>query len=501
MQHMLKDFAGLASMAAAIALNEGNDAYHALQLLELGRGLIVKTLFEQYEVFTLRKRDPHLANSLLALQDQLDQLDKQRLSSAIPYSVVVDIEDEANRRREIEQKYFNLLQTIRLENGFQRFLLPALESDILDAAACGPIVVINLSCHRCDALIIRQSGLEELALPPFFNKIDKYSIDKTSFETLAWLWEDIVCPVLNALGFTERPLNGEWPHVWWIPTGKLTKFPLHAAGHHLRRSGETALDRVVSSYATSVKAIIHTRRRGSPEAMEPIDLLAVAMKHVDGQTPLFYASHEVDTVMTILQSRNVKCHRPHQCKRDVLSAMGNCQIFHFAGPGKVHPTDPLQSSLLLEDWKEAPLTVASLLDINLSSNPPFLAYLSACGTGQVLNDDLIDESIHLVNAFQLIGFRHVIETLWSVEDEVCSEIARLMYTSLSKHEVLGDYVVSQGLHDAVRTLRDRWVNITDDRTRMEYRDVNGLREGRHARLDDCEELDPPHWIPYVHYGV
>ncbi|PON25451.1 hypothetical protein TGAM01_v205746 [Trichoderma gamsii] len=500
-QNMLATAVGVSSDAAAIALhalpaNRGPLA--AVECLETGRGLIGKALFEQYEIFTLQKHNPDLADTLHVLKDRFDKPDMGRLSAS--YSAVMDIEAEANRRREIEQDYSNLLQKIRLENGFQRFLLPASESDMLHAAACGgPIVILNLSRHRCDALIVKQSGFEELALPPLLSEIDRHSTDIESIETLSWLWEDIVCPVLNALGFTERPLDEKWPHVWWIPTGKLTKFPLHAAGHHLRHSGETTLDRVVSSYAASVKSIIHTRRRGGLKALESIDLLAVAMEHTEGHTPLVHASREIDAVVNVLKSRDVKYNRPQEYKANVLSAMGNCQIFHFAGHGEAHPTDPLQSSLLLRDWQDEPLTVGSLLETNLSSNPPFLAYLSACGTGQILDDKSIDENIHLANAFQLAGFRHVIGTLWSVDDEVCVEIAHMTYSSFSKG--LHDDVVSQGLHDAIRTLRDRWVNMADKWAEKESRAVDELREGRPARLDDCEELGRPFWIPYVHYGV
>ncbi|RYP32700.1 hypothetical protein DL768_011129 [Monosporascus sp. mg162] len=45
-QHMLADFAGLASIAGATALNSGKEAYYALQLLELGRGVIAGLLME-----------------------------------------------------------------------------------------------------------------------------------------------------------------------------------------------------------------------------------------------------------------------------------------------------------------------------------------------------------------------------------------------------------------------------------------------------------------------
>jgi CHAT domain-containing protein len=77
-------------------------------------------------------------------------------------------------------------------------------------------------------------------------------------------------------------------------------------------------------------------------------------------------------------------------QKDVLSALNDCEIFHFAGHGLTDSSDPSKSCLLLEDWDKESLTVASLFETNLRGGNPFLAYLSACGTGQVKHDELID---------------------------------------------------------------------------------------------------------------
>lgn len=77
--------------------------------------------------------------------------------------------------------------------------------------------------------------------------------------------------------------------------------------------------------------------------------------------------------------------------------------------------------------KCCPLTVESLLETNLSSTSPFLAYLSARGTGPILDDSFIDANIHLANAFQWAGFRHVVGTLWSVDDRLCVDVAKVAY--------------------------------------------------------------------------
>ncbi|WZH45889.1 TPR [Fusarium acuminatum] len=72
-EHMLADFVGLASPTAAVALNAGRDAYHALKLLELGRGIIANLLMDMRgDISDLKQRQSGLADELVSLQDELD---------------------------------------------------------------------------------------------------------------------------------------------------------------------------------------------------------------------------------------------------------------------------------------------------------------------------------------------------------------------------------------------------------------------------------------------
>lgn len=187
--------------------------------------------------------------------------------------------------------------------------------------------------------------------------------------------------------------------------------------------------------------------------------------------------------------------QPQPCRTNVLSALETCRIFHFAGRGSTHPTEPLQSQLLLDDWDREPFTVASLLETNLTSKPPFLAYLSACGTGQILDEGSVDESIHLANACQLAGFRHVVGTFWSVNDGLCVDMARMTYEFLLD-EGMGDESISRGLHRATRRLRDQWVKGED---------AGGAKSspGTERDAEFREGWGPrrPFWVPYVHFGV
>jgi len=136
--------------------------------------------------------------------------------------------------------------------------------------------------------------------------------------------------------------------------------------------------------------------------------------------------------------------------------MRTCDIFHFAGHGKSDPWDPSASCLLLDDWNINPLTVSDLRDSKLQDSPPFLAYLSVCSTSANKAGKLEDEGIHLVSAFQLAGFRHVVRTLWEVSDSACVDVAKIFYDTIRK-EGMTDDAVCRGLHHAIRALRDKGV--------------------------------------------
>ncbi|KAL7953692.1 TPR domain-containing protein [Trichoderma compactum] len=464
-QYLLSEAVGISSDAAAIALHINKGPLAAIECLETGRGIIAGALFKNHEISILQRHHPDVASSFLDSRSQLDKPATQHLNNDAENSTRI-AETEGSHRRDAEQQLLRDLEKIR-----------SIKAEMLDAASHGPIVILNVSQHRCDALIVEQSEV-----------IDYHAYDLDSIETLGWLWDDIVCPVLDDLGFTTCPSGSQLPRVWWIPTGKLTKFPLHAAGHHFKGTKETALDR----------AVIHKR--------ESLTLTTVAMNKTKGQTPLQHASREVDAVLAVLESPTLQHTQPLPYKNDVLTALKTCKIFHFAGHGYTHVLQPLKSTLLLEDWEQGPLTVENLLETDLSSPPPFLAYLSACGTGQIQHEKSVDESIHIANACQLAGFRHVIGTLWSVDDELCVSVARMTYEFL-RDKSMRDECVSQGLHHATKILRDQWVERNDENAaNMEVENkrksiIVRLREARHAQLDDTPVITRPFWVPYVHFGV
>ncbi|KAI0855328.1 CHAT domain-containing protein [Xylaria cubensis] len=505
-QYVLNRVAGFASDAAAVALNAGKGPNCAIELLEMGRVILATSIQDmRTDLSALRKEYPELAQSFVELRNQLDPPDFH--SSAITAgSNIIFHQPEADRRHLASNHMQLLLEKIRTKPGFSRFLLSPSEADIKQVAAGGPIVIVNVSSYRCDALIIEPSAIrvQEL-LKASLREIRVRELDIRSHETLEWLWDALVLPVFNALGFDKPSSGNTWPRVFWIPTGLLVQFPLHLAGYHLDGRFDTALDRVVSSYSPSIKAIIHSGLQHGQEVVLGLEkrVVLIAMKDTPGQKRLKHARNEVDVVKNICESMELPCVQPQPRKMEVSRALEDCSIFHFSGHGDANEANPLRSLLMLEDWKKDPLTLESMLSTNLSSESPFLAYLSACGTSQIRHQNSTDESIHLASAFQLAGFRHVIGTLWEVDDELCVQMGKLTYEFLRENGI-SDKSVSSALHHATRQLRDEWAQLKGGGQRREgsaTQIVQGSGEVRDIEVYERRVWGGAYWIPYVHYGV
>ena len=144
-----------------------------------------------------------------------------------------------------------------------------------------------------------------------------------------------------------------------------------------------------------------------------------------------------------------------------MLAKGGLNVFHFAGHGILDPTEPSKSGLVLQNGTL--LTVAKLRELDLNQlkdsndSPSFLAYLSTCSTGASDAKRLIDEDIHLIGACQLIGFRHVIGTMWQASDARCELVAKKVYETIITRGWTDD-AVAEALHEALYKSRQQWID-------------------------------------------
>ncbi|MFE4801016.1 CHAT domain-containing protein [Streptomyces sp. NPDC056708] len=481
-QHALKDLSELVTYAAAVILNPlqvlapdlwGNPLppdleTRSLQILEQGRAVLLSQMLDlRGDVSELRRLDPELADRFLHLRDALD--------NETP---------SATDRHRAAAELSATIEAIRGREGFASFARPPEPKMLVAEAAQGPIVVFNCHPLGCDALLVTSDGVSHLMLPDLtydetVRQVDLFhhaitaaqqaddwrvrrDAQRTLEGTLAWLWDVAAGPVLTELGI--GPGEGALPRVWWSPGGLLGSLPLHAAGHHSHSApggpGRTVMDRVVSSYTPTIRALRHARRTRAA-CSGPRRSLVVAMPFTPQAPPLPGVLEEAEAVAARLPGATVLTGYDGEApattgtvptRETVLAHLTGVSAVHLACHAVTDHSDPSRGGLLLWDHETAPLTVAGISAAVLDNAE--LAYLSACRTHHTSATGLLDEAIHLTSAFQLAGFRHVVGTLWEADDVMSERIADSFYVSLTGADG-PDYACSAtALHTAVRAARD-----------------------------------------------
>ncbi|MCL7382439.1 CHAT domain-containing protein [Streptomyces sp. 35G-GA-8] len=447
-QYWLGRFAGVAADAAACALASG-DEVSAVTLLESGRCVLAaQALDSRGDLSDLRARAPELAERFRALTTEFET-------------------DTTSDRVALADELDAVTDRIRALPGMERFLRPPLLTDLTAQAHEGPIVYVNVSRHRCDALIITPDGVRSRALDGLSEEAVNHRVralhtaftegrlvaERAIHDTLEWLWDTVAGPVLGELGLTAEPAaDGPWPRIWWAPVGSLSLLPLHAAGHH-RDGGPVLLDRVVSSTTPTVRALGHARADRHDGPNEP-RMLVVAMPHTPDAPDLPGAQAEADHLAALIPGATVLVGA--DATRDaVLDALPASGWAHFACHGYSDPDNPSDSHLALHDHDRAPFRVLDLSRLRLR-NAEF-AFLSACDTART-TERLSDEAIHPLAAFQIAGFSQVVGTLWRVDDAVAPAFSQQIYGELIADRS-GALCASAAVHRTVRHLRTRYPNL------------------------------------------
>lgn len=466
-QHWLARIAGLARDAAACALQVGNREL-AITLAEQGRATLLSEALSWREDLTeLRAQAPELAERYLALRAELHPYADAGASSHAPSPAAdtpVPGGDPGTRRRKSLAVLDQTLAEIRRRPGFSRFRLPSEVGDVRQDAQAGPIVLVNISRHRSDAVLITAAGDETVGLDhatpaAVFGQAEKLrkALRRSDHASatgdrdaqleaqadvdgvLSWLWNEITGPVLDRLA-----LAGDLERVWWIPSGLLGLLPLHAARH----GDHNALDLVVSSYIPTIRALRHARAR--PGSGLPRSMLAVAMPETPDAHPLPYAADEIQAAAEHF-ARNRKLTADEAVYDRVRTLMSEHPWVHFACHGTSDLTDPSAGRLLLSDHETRPLTAAAVAGFRLEQAD--FAFLSACETARP-GDRLADEAIHLASAFLAAGYRHVVATLWRIRDDIAFDLARAFYDRILADGQRADPATA--LHQAALRIRDEF---------------------------------------------
>lgn len=491
-QHNISLCSGITSMAVSIALQCGEAPYEALELSELGRGVLANVQLEtRSDISTLHAEHPILARQFEDLRDQIDlpQPSIKELS-------LTDSISETGNRLLLSAQINDLLETIRAKPGFQRFILGPSELELRKLSENGPIVVINVSELRSDAIIVTQHHIKCLQLSvqhiELLNNVDRFlnAVQNVRMNTyhkareevqriLEWLWDVVVEPIVDILALKKTPEH-DWPRVWWVGCGLLSVLPIHAAGYHEDGSGRTLIDRVVSSYIPTIKSLSYARERASKSSCrsEIQKIMLIGMIKTPGQADLPGVAEEIREVQHIVRHIKVTT-LPNPTRAAVISNLPDHQIVHFCCHGQSE-FNPSQSKLFLNDWEMTPLTVADLMTLNFQSAQ--FAFLSACHTANTQDFRLLDESISLCSALQLTGYPSVVGSMWQISDGHSPEVAKGVYSSLLEAgKELDIFGSAKALHTAVHALRES------------TRRIPGFNR--------ISISNPLVWAPYIHFGI
>ncbi|KIM86377.1 hypothetical protein PILCRDRAFT_816309, partial [Piloderma croceum F 1598] len=482
----------LACDAAATAISEKH-LYMALEWLEQGRSVLWgQILHLRTPLDGLHATDPELAAKLASVARALESGSSQAFFAGGDNEV--SPEQAAQKHRRLADEWETVVEHVRKLPHFERFLLPKQYSELRDAARNGPVVVLNASQYGCDALIIasplqlRHVRLDKLTYEHahslrqlLYSALDSQQLrderrmrrslaghldrDATFRDVLGQLWEMVVKPVLGC--FEPHQLEGNL-HIRWCPTGPLAFLPIHAAGIYNADGtvSHSLADVVISSYTPSLSALLNSSGRQVSEKSS-WELLVVSQENSPGVHPLPGTTKELQYIHDRASDLKLSYHSlqgQEATVSQVLSAMKKYPWVHFACHGIQDTADPMNSGLRLSDG------LLQLSDIIKEPLPNAeFAFLSACQTATG-DESRPEEAIHLGAGMLLAGYRSVIGTMWSIQDNIAPLVADEVYAQILGDGKPNSAKAAQALQTAVRGLRERGYSF-------------------------------PFWVPFIHMGV
>ncbi|CAE6512453.1 unnamed protein product [Rhizoctonia solani] len=475
--------------AASAAILSSNYSL-ALEWLEHARcvvwnqHLMLRSPLEQ-----LQASHPCLAIRLQTVANQLHSAGSESRDK-ISSSGSMNQEQVGQEHRRLAKEYNDLLTQTRALPEFEDFLRPMKVAGLLRAAKNGPIVVINCHKDRCDALLVlpEESNIAHLPLPNFTREkaqatrarieqsLSRHGLrergvhirrepgHKDEFgSALAILWNDVVKPILDYLGYTSHAQTESLPHITWCPTGAASFLPLHAAGDY-DQPHSRIFEYAVSSFTPTITALLAST---SSNLGSNSRVLAIGQEVTPGHrllpgsaTELAYIKSHVGNRVGYSQLMDAQA-----TPSTVLDAMEQHDWVHLACHAHQNVYDPTMSGFFLHGGT---LDLASINRRTFKKKG--LAFLSACQTAKG-DERLPDEAVHLASGMLMAGYSSVIATMWSVVDQDAPFVADKVYGQLMIEGKVGNGEAGKALHNAIAGLREK---------------IGEKEFGR--------------WVPYIHIG-
>lgn len=471
-EHLLNSCARLAADAAACAI-AARQPRRAVELLEQGRAVLWSQLLDTHTDLTaLRDAAPVLAARVEQVRRALDRPDQLPGSGSVTVT--------ADGRMALARQWDDLITQVRALPGFAEFARPPNAATLTRAVTGGTVIIVNVSLWRCDALLITAGRIRVVPLPgltidgavgcamTYLNALLRFEeargdpktaqdeLEQELTEILAWLWDLIAEPVLAACGPTSAPDRPPRSRVWWCPTGPLALLPLHAAGHHDPAdlpAGRNVLDKVISSYTPTLRALSQSQVRPVPD--RPGRMLLITLPDTPGQPALPYVSEEQALLSSIFtDTQRTDLAGAAATRGAIMAGLAAHNWAHIACHGTQNLGDPSTGGLVPYDWLTEGFVTVTDISAGGSANGDFI-FLAACKTATTGTSNF-DEIITLAAGLHYTGWRHVIATLWSIWDNAAADISRELYPRLVHDGGLDPASAAEALHHAVIQCRARY---------------------------------------------
>jgi CHAT domain-containing protein len=278
-----------------------------------------------------------------------------------------------------------------------------------------------------------------------------------------------------------------------VPHRALALVPFHA----LPLGGQLLGEHLAVSVLPSA-ALLTRPTAGRPPNLQASALLVGDPAHAAGRRlpPLPGTATEVATIARILSAPDPLLGAA-ATETAVTSRARDCPIIHLATHGVMYERAPNRSFLALAGHDE--LTVADIMGLDLAAD---LVVLSACHTGRgtaTAGGDIVG----LMRAAITAGARHVIVSLWPVDDEAGCLLMTGLYEGLAS---------GCGVAEALARAQRRVRALDASGRRQAYERLRALAgtgapapAARDARPPDAipaEEAGRPYyWAPFIHVGV
>ncbi|KAB5588046.1 hypothetical protein CTheo_8512 [Ceratobasidium theobromae] len=475
--HDIRYIANLATETAAYAISKG-DNMKALEYFEYGRSIVwnqTMQLREPVSNISVSESSGNISKiqSLQAVAQRLFNLSKLQYDQKKADKITMKF-------HKWEQEYKELVTELGGRGGELGALKPKPAQEFLQGDQPWPVAMIVVHPGGCSVLMLwpNEHNAKRLTCHPLPNdayprihrayermiNAPKRSDIKDAVMTLILkdLWDAVVSPILDLLGFTQVQHVDALPHVTWCPSGILSFLPIHAAGDY-STNDKKAFKYVISSYAPTLSSLI----RPLPPTTMPNKLLIVKVPGF--KKPLQYAEEEVKKVFSQIP-RQVKCtirasEKGNATVGIVLNDMRQHNWVHIICHASQHETDPSESSLKLQSSE---LKLKDVMHIKPNNKNKGLAFLAACQTSMG-DARMPNEGAHIANGMTLAGYPCVIATMWSVVDKLCP-------------------IVSEGVYKVLKR-------------KMDYRDSAKALHVAIEALQTEQGIHLAHWVPFIHIGA